>query len=147
MSNEVTVKRDKKGFGFIAVDKENNQVGISCNEASGMSPVNLLLSALASCSAYDVVLMLEKNGQTIEHIEVEVKGNRQQEDENRPFQKIDLIFYVKGPFEEQKVRRVIDLSVRKYCSVGATLRPETKITYKLVFTNTLHNMGISSNRV
>ena len=115
-------------LGLTATDQEHNTIEIGCDEAKGMSPVDVLLSAVASCSAYDVALILEKGGRSVK-LEVQVEASRKREGERKPFESIHLIFLIEGPFEKGRVERVVDLAVKKYCSVGATIRPETQITY------------------
>ncbi|MEM9051788.1 MAG: OsmC family protein [Bacteroidota bacterium] len=136
MNNKVVIKKASESISFTAIDQDQNSVNIGSDVAIGMSPVDLLLSAIASCSAYDVALILEKGGHSVD-LEVEVEGIRKKEGERKPFVSIHLIFIVKGPFEKNKVQRVVDLAVKKYCSVGATIRPETQIAHQLVFTSTL----------
>ncbi|MCH2214056.1 MAG: OsmC family protein [Flavobacteriales bacterium] len=134
MNNKVTIKKCSGSLSFTAKDHAQNVIDIGSDLAKGMSPVDLLLSALASCSAYDVAAILEKGGKLLE-LEVQVEGVRKQEEQRKPFETIHLRFIVKGPFEKVRVKRVVDLAVEKYCSVGATIRPETKITHELVFSS------------
>lgn len=46
-----------------------------------------------------------------------------------PFQTIHLSFRFEGDLEEKKVRRAIDLSLGKYCSVAKTLEETARISY------------------
>jgi putative redox protein len=93
------------------------------------SPVELLLLAAATCSASDVVLILQKQRVTLRSLEVAVRGTRR-ETEPRRYTAIHFRFTLAGEgADETKARRAIDLSLEKYCSVVASLAPDTRITY------------------
>lgn len=94
---------------------------------SGQSPVDGLLSALAACSAADVVDILAKRRTPVERLRVEVRGERR-EALPRRFERIELRYLVDGAgIEASHVERAIALSHEKYCSVGATLAPDVAI--------------------
>ena len=91
---------------------------------TGQSPVDGLLSALAACSAADVVGILAKRRTPVERLRVEVRGERREELPRR-FMRIELRYFVDGAgIDVAHVERAIALSHEKYCSVGATLAPD-----------------------
>lgn len=95
------------------------------------SPVELLLLAAATCTASDVVLILEKQRVRLAALEVAVRGTRR-ETQPRRFTAIDFHFTVRGEgADETKARRAVDLSLEKYCSVVASLAPDIRISYDL----------------
>ena len=97
--------------------------------AAATSPVELLLLAAATCSASDIVLILEKQHVALRSLEVAVRGTRR-ETEPRRYTAIHFAFALAGDgADEVKARRAIDLSLEKYCSVVASLAPDTSITY------------------
>jgi len=97
--------------------------------AAATSPVELLLLAAATCSASDVVLILQKQRVALRALEVAVQGTRP-ETEPRRYTAIHFRFAIAGEgADEAKARRAIDLSLEKYCSVVASLAPDTRITY------------------
>lgn len=99
------------------------------NGAAAPSPVTTLLIALAGCTGSDVVLILEKMRITLERFSMEVSGVRREE-EPRRFLSIHLIYRLSGQgLDETKVRRAIDLSLEKYCSVTHSLARDIRITY------------------
>ena len=92
------------------------------------SPVQLLLLAAGTCTASDVVLILQKQRVVLASLEIAVRGTRREENPRR-FTAIHLQFTVRGEgATEDKVRRAVDLSIEKYCSVVATLAPDVKVT-------------------
>jgi putative redox protein len=96
------------------------------------SPVEQLLFAAASCSGIDVVLILEKMRVTIDRFRIEVSGERRDEAPKR-FTAIHLRYVVAGAgADETKLRRAVDLSLEKYCSVMTSLAPDIRITYDAV---------------
>jgi putative redox protein len=96
------------------------------------SPVELLLSALSSCAAVDVVAILKKRKKTIRSFRVEADGTRR-EDPPRYFTKIKLTFIVHSPdVTEEELEKAAHLSVDKYCSVAGSLRSEITLRAKVI---------------
>ena len=96
---------------------------------AGARPMEMLLMGLASCSAIDVILILQKQKQVIEDFRMTVDGLREKGAVPAPFQKIHVAYTLKGQLDEGRVKRAIDLSMDKYCSATAQFRPTTEITY------------------
>ena len=93
------------------------------------SPVELLLVAAATCTAADVVDILVKMRIDLQALEVEVRGARREEHPRR-FTAIHFHFRASGTgADEAKVRRAVDLSIEKYCSVVASLAPDIQVGY------------------
>lgn len=93
------------------------------------SPVQLLLVACASCTGADIVEILEKMRVVLRTLEIEAEGTRR-EDYPRRFTAIHFRFRVGGDgVDEAKMRRAVDLSLEKYCSVMASLAPDIRVTY------------------
>ena len=90
-------------------------------EGRGMRPMELLLSAVASCSAMDVVhILVNKQKQPLEHLRIEIEGERPNTTP-APFTRMKLVFIAKGDVDENKLERAVSLAVEKYCSVRETL--------------------------
>jgi putative redox protein len=88
----------------------------------------MLLVAVAACTAFDVVSILEKKRQQVSDYKVEIEGERRDE-HPRAFTKFHIHHIVQGHnVSEQSVAQAIELSDTKYCSVAATVRPTAKIT-------------------
>src|SRR5262245_8078042 len=93
------------------------------------SPVELLLLAAATCTASDIVIILQKQRVELESLEISVRGTRR-ETEPRRFTAIAFHVGVRGAgADDVKVRRAVDLSLEKYCSVVASLAPDIAISY------------------
>ena len=99
------------------------------NSTIAASPVELLLVAAASCTASDVVLILQKQRVALRGLEVHVRGTRRTEQPRR-YTALHMVFTVTGDgADEGKARRAVDLSLEKYCSVVASLAPDIRISY------------------
>jgi len=85
----------------------------------GMSPMEMLLGALVGCTGADVIEILRKKHQDISRLEIRVFGDRS-ETHPRVYTEIKLNFIVTGHgVDPEAVRRAIELSEVKYCSVSA----------------------------
>ncbi len=92
-------------------------------------PMELLLAGAGGCTAFDVVLILQRSRQAVNGCEVSVKAERAESDP-KVFTKINLHFLVKGSnLDPSKVERAIALSHDKYCSATAMLGKTAEITY------------------
>jgi putative redox protein len=117
------------GKQFVGTDSTNHSVQISTpNEGTGMKPSELLLVALASCTAVDIVEILSKKRMLLEQLEISVTSEQDQEPP-WTFRKIHMHFKLGGAnLTEKAVAQAIELSEDKYCSVAATLRGKAVIT-------------------
>lgn len=100
-------------------------------EGRGMRPMELLLTSLAGCSAMDVLHILRKQRQPIEHLAIEVRGARK-DAVPATYDSIHLVFTARGDVSDKKLQRAVALSVEKYCSVGASLNPDITVTWEAV---------------
>ncbi|MDQ3820567.1 MAG: OsmC family protein [Acidobacteriota bacterium] len=102
--------------------------------SSAATPVELLLIALGSCTAVDVISILRKKREQVTDYRVEVRGERRT-DHPRAFTRMEVRHIVRGrKVSEKAVAQAIELSEIKYCSVAATLRPTVEIvsTYEIL---------------
>lgn len=95
--------------------------------ASAPSPMELLLVALGSCTAVDVIDILKKKRERVSEYRVEVSGERRT-DHPRAYTRMRVHHIVKGHnVSPRAVAQAVELSETKYCSVAATLRPTVEI--------------------
>jgi putative redox protein len=96
---------------------------------TGLRPTELLLIGVGGCSGMDVVSILKKKKQAVTGVEMNVQGEKA-ESYPQKFTGITIEFIVKGRnISEEAVKRAVQLSMEKYCSVKATLEGSAKITY------------------
>lgn len=126
----------------MVADKEYESVNATGNKISmdmyngeekkHQSPMELLLSALAGCSAVDAVSMMKKKRRTISDFKVEAEGIR---DEGIPayYKTIHLKFILASPdATQEEFQKVIRLAVDKYCSVASSLKSEISYSSMVV---------------
>jgi len=121
------------GMRFVATDSMGHSIVMDASkqvggEGSGFSPLQLLLAALGGCTGIDVVDIMRKQRQRVEGLEIVVSGERVEEPP-RVYSKIHVEYRVKGEdVKEKAVKRAIQLSEEKYCSVGAMLKARAEIS-------------------
>ena len=97
------------------------------NKAPG--PMEMLLLALGACTATDMVTILEKKRQKVQSLEVVCSGERAAEPP-RVWTQLEVVFHLRGAVEEAAVKRAMDLTAEKYCSVAAMLRKTAEISWR-----------------
>ncbi len=119
-----TVTAALEGDGMRFVARTGSGHLIEMDDAAGgtaATPAELLLVAQAGCTAMDVISILRKKQQRVDSYEVRVAGQRREEPHPRVFERILVIHAVEGDVTEAAVRRAIELSASKYCTVTANL--------------------------
>ena len=114
---------------FIGITPSKHALTLDTDHerASAPTPMELLLVALGSCTAVDVIGILQKKREDVQDYRVEVSGQRR-EDHPRSYSKMRIHHLVKGRnIPEKSVAQAIELSETKYCSVAATVRPTVEI--------------------
>lgn len=117
------------GRQFVGKDSTSHAIVLSPpDEGVGVKPSDMLLVALASCTAVDVVDILHKKRIELTSLEIQV-GADQDADPPWTFRKIHLHYRLSGKgLTDQAVQQTIQLSTEKYCSVAATIRGVAEIT-------------------
>jgi putative redox protein len=117
---------------YVGIDSTHHAIVISSageDGKVGVRPTDLLLLALGSCTAYDVVNILTKKRQKLTGLEVQVTGE-QREELPWAFTHFHVHYIVRGRgLTEKAVREAIELSDEKYCSVSATLKGSAEVTF------------------
>ncbi len=121
---------------FVGISPSGHAQALDTNHerASAASPVELLLIALGSCTAVDVINILRKKREVVTAYRVEVRGERRSE-HPRHFTRMEVRHIVRGRnVSEKALSQAIELSETKYCSVAATLRPTVEIisSYEII---------------
>ena len=116
---------------FVAISPSGHAIAIDSdrqsNKASG--PMELLLMALGACTATDVVTILEKKRQKLAALTVICSGERASAPPS-VWTKLEIVYRVRGDVDEAAVRRAIELSEAKYCSVSAMLKNSAMLTWR-----------------
>lgn len=121
---------------FIGISSSGHAQVLDTDQerASAATPLELLLIALGSCTAVDVISILHKKRQRVSDYRVEVSGTRRAE-HPRSFSRMEVRHIVRGHnISEKALAQAIELSETKYCSVAAALRPTAEIvsSYEII---------------
>ena len=114
---------------FIGVPPSGHAIPLDINgdRSSAAGPAELLLVALGACTGADVISVLQKKREHVTDYRVEVHAERREE-YPRAFTKFEVRHIVRGRgVKAENVAKAIELSINKYCSVAATLRPGAEI--------------------
>jgi putative redox protein len=116
-----SVQLDGTGLRFNARTRSGHSLVVDGAEGdAGPRPTELLLVALAGCTAMDVISILRKKRQVVEDYEVVVRGDQSPE-HPAAFTEIEVMHVVRGPVDPEAVRRAVELSATRYCAVDAAL--------------------------
>jgi putative redox protein len=116
------VPRDDRLHHFVGTSGSGHGIVFDDLEGgTGPTPVEAVALALAGCTAFDVITILKKKRQEVRRYEVRVEAE-QQLGPPAVFAAIHVHHVVEGRgISEDAVRQAVDLSHRKYCSVGVML--------------------------
>jgi putative redox protein len=121
----------QEGLRFRGSEPNGPSILIDGDNVEGPGPMLTLLLAAAACTGSDVVVVLNKMRVAFSALRIEVSGVRR-ETEPRRYVSLHLDYRITGSgVDPAKVRRAIDLSLEKYCSVIHSLAPDMAITYAL----------------
>jgi len=128
---EIKLTKEKTALAFNVTDGVTSSKLSAGTKYGGtddaLSPMQLVLSALGGCMSIDVVLILQKQKQIVDDYEVTITGNRV-DATPAVFTDINIHINVTGEVEGSKLKKAIQLSEEKYCSVHRMLEDAVKIT-------------------
>lgn len=119
------------GQQFLGITPSGHAVPMDSDreQNSAPGPMEMLLVALGTCTATDVVIILGKKRQKLESLELVVSGERADQPP-RVWTKLEVLYRLRGTLDEKAVRDAIELSESKYCSVSAMLRKTAEVTFR-----------------
>ena len=117
---------------FQVLNESGNKLTIDMYEKDkkeNLSPMELLLSAVTTCAAVEIVSMIKKRRRDFRDLKAESSGIRA---ETHPmyYKKINIkyIIYSKD-LQDSEADRFIGLALTKYCSVGSSIRMDTEVVH------------------
>ncbi len=124
---KINLNRVAGDFGFEAIDASGHVLKMDTSAESGgqdfgIRPMQVLLMGMGGCSAIDIVMILQKQRQTIENFSMKIEGEREAGKEPSLWENVKIVFELTGTIDLDKAQRACDLSMDKYCSVAETLR-------------------------
>lgn len=132
---ECTV-RWHEGMSFIAETGSGHLVPMDgAPDAGGRNlaprPMEMLLAGLGGCTAFDVVLILQRGRHEVTDCSVKLQAERAETDP-KVFTRINLHYTVTGKaLKAEAVERALKLSAEKYCSASIMLGKTAGITHSL----------------
>jgi putative redox protein len=85
----------------------------------GVRPMEMMLLGLGGCTAFDIVMILERMREKVTGLDIGLEGERATEDP-KVFTHVKLVYKVKGrKLKPANVERAVKLSAEKYCSASA----------------------------
>lgn len=125
-----------EGLKFKGMNEKGHEIILDTKRESGgfesaPSPMEVVLIALGGCTGMDVVSILSKMKANYTYFGMEIEGIRKKE-HPRVFEKINLKYTFKGKdLDLKKIKKAIELSLSKYCSVYNMLNKQVEINYSI----------------
>jgi putative redox protein len=135
--SRIEMSRTTGDFGFEVKDEMGHILSTDSSKEnggleSGFRPMQLVLCALGSCSAIDMVSILKKQRQEINNLSIIIDGEREKEKIPSLWKSVSVSFQLIGNVDKEKAEKAAALSMEKYCSVAETLRRGgTSITWNV----------------
>jgi putative redox protein len=123
-----------EGMQFVGEAGSGHAIVLDGGKGSGgrdtaMSPMELVLVGLTSCTAMDVKFILQRKRQQVTGVQVKAEAERA----DRPpkvYTDIKLAYTLRGRgLSEKAVVDAINLSQKKYCSASVMLGKTAEISY------------------
>ena len=113
------------GQRYIGYNESGDRILIDADSpAIGVRPMQALLAALGTCTAFDVVEILAKRRTPVQSYHIELEGTRAEEHPRR-YTHIKVRHTVGGEgIKQENLEKAVNLSHEKYCSVAASLNAE-----------------------
>ena len=117
---------------YVGVNERGQQLLIDASPvAVGVRPMEAVLGALATCTAFDIVGIMEKRRTPLTSYRIEVEGERADTTPKR-YTTITVRHIASGPgVTLEALEKAAHLSHEKYCSVAATLNSDIKLEVQL----------------
>lgn len=135
MSNKITLTHlEEDKFDIL---QNNKTIRIDAAEESvstGVRPKALILSALAGCTAIDVVELLRKMRVEFSNFKIDVEGELTDE-HPKIYHTIHLTYFIKLQTEEDKskMEKAVNLSQDKYCGVTAMVKKFAELKVRIEY--------------
>lgn len=125
-----------EGNTYVGKGESNHWVPIdtsvhSDGSGAGTGPMELVLIALAGCTAMDVESILKKKRADMRKLELEVIAERTDE-HPKVFTGIHIIYNIHGNVKQNDAEHAVSLSHEKYCSVAGSLKADVTYEIKIV---------------
>ena len=94
----------------------------------GVRPMEMLLMGMGGCTAFDIVMILERMREKVTGMDIALEAERASEDP-KVFTHVKLIYTLRGyGLKRANVERAVNLSAEKYCSASIMIGKTAEIT-------------------
>lgn len=139
MASNIVTTKWQKNLLFKSDNPNGAQVLMDTSFANGgnqvgASPKALMLSSLAGCSGLDIVMIAEKMRTSFDDLKIIVEANLTEE-HPKYYDKVHVKYLFEGTvLDEEKLTKVVNLSIEKYCGVMEMFRQFSTVTTEIIFT-------------
>ncbi len=136
MKNKVTIHW-KEQMHFVS-EHSNGEVHLDASESvggqgKGVSPKELMLTALGGCTAMDIVSLLKKMRAEVDDFKIDVEASLTEE-HPKYYDKVTMKYRFFGKdFKKDKIEKAVQLSVERYCGVLEMFRHFSEVTTKIEY--------------
>ena len=95
----------------------------------GVRPMEMLLMGMGGCTAFDIVMILERMREKVTGVDIALEAERASEDP-KVFTHVKLIYKLRGyGLKRANVERAVNLSAEKYCSASIMIGKSATIEH------------------
>lgn len=130
---QVSLTRVDDKVHFVGTNATGNSLHLDTGpeeggSGQGVGPMQAVIMALGGCSGIDIVAILKKQCEDLDRFDVTITYERDSDATPALFTSIHVNYIFTGQLNPAKVRRAVDLSINKYCSVARILEKTAPIT-------------------
>ena len=135
MSHKISLTHLSEDKFDIAQNGKTIRIDAAPEDVStGVRPKALILSALAGCTAIDVVELLRKMRVEFTDFKIDVEAELTEE-HPKTYKTVNLVYYIKlnTPADRDKMEKAVNLSQEKYCGVTAMVKAFAELHVKVMY--------------
>lgn len=101
----------------VVTNRHGTQITVDLHGKRGLTPLEMLLAALGSCSAVDIVELMRKQRDPVTPLAVDVEGLK----DDQRMQWLRVTYHVGAEVDERKFERARSKTAEDLCTVSRTL--------------------------
>ena len=101
----------------VVTNRHGTQITVDLHGKSGLTPLEMLLAALGSCSAVDIVELMRKQRDPVTPLAVDVEGLK----DDQRMQWLRVTYHVGAEVDDRKFGRARSKTAEDLCTVSRTL--------------------------
>lgn len=101
----------------VVTNRHGTQITVDLHGKRGLTPLEMLLAAVGSCSAVDIVELMRKQRDPVTPLAVDVEGLK----DDQRMQWLRVTYHVGAQVDERKFERARSKTAEDLCTVSRTL--------------------------